>query len=323
MRPYLIDLMNPDDWLYPITLVGPDGTVGEHQRTIFMPEGADRLFCVTDSVMHANQGDPNEPITFCHEHKIGYEIFFVDSGSMDIIANGLRSRLSPGDILFLQPYVAHSMFFFEDVKYRGFFHHLSNSDAAADLAPLRAFDPDYAKDPEFPGIFKHPDMGFREPEVDFKVVPASENPVVRHKDRPLAAFSYKGITAKMLTGRWENQGSLEMWCFELSKGTEVESNRYLMQRQMYYVTSGEVKFKIFDQEFVAKAENIVNIPSFARFKAEALTDAVVYDVGGLPRWYAYFKDRASIMKLDPERWEKPETKTELQKKYGIEIKSVK
>ena len=28
-HPYLVDLNNPNDWLYPIELIGPDGHKGE------------------------------------------------------------------------------------------------------------------------------------------------------------------------------------------------------------------------------------------------------------------------------------------------------
>jgi len=91
---------------------------------------------------------------------------------------------------------------------------------------------------------------------------------------------------------------------------------------MYYIREGEVKFKIYNEEFTAKSECIVRIPSFAHYTAEALVDSDVYDVGGLPRWYAYLQDRESIMTLDPDRWAKPETKAELKKKFNVEIKSI-
>jgi mannose-6-phosphate isomerase-like protein (cupin superfamily) len=318
-HPYLIDLNDPNDWLYPIQLKNPDGGVGEDQRTIFMPEGEGRLFCVTDSVMHAS---PDRDHLMFHEHTVGWEVFFVDSGGMDIYMNGKMAYIEPGSILFIQPYEAHGMFFRADVKYRGFFHHLSNSDNSSTLGMLRARDPDFMDDPEFPKeLFAHGDFGLREPPVDFVEVSPERHPNIRHRSRPMAAYELDGVTMKMITARWENGGSLELWCAEMKKGFWAQWDPYPTAREMYYITSGEVKFKVMDEEFVAKAENIVNIPRCAAHSLEALTDAVVYDVGGLPRWYAFFQDRASVKKLDPERWAKPETVEELKKKFGIQIKA--
>jgi hypothetical protein len=53
---------------------------------------------------------------------------------------------------------------------------------------------------------------------------------------------------------------------------------------------------------------------------EVLEDAVMYDVGGLPRWNDYLTDRDSVLALDPERAAKPETLDEMRKKFGVHYK---
>ena len=142
-HPYLIDLNDKENWLYPIEIFGPDGTKGEDQRTINMGEGEHRLLCVTDSLMYPSK--PGE--IHCHEHQIGYEDFFVDGGGLDIIVNGKRTFVGPGNIIHLQPYEGHGMVFKAPTKYRGFFHDLKNSDNSSVLAILREKRPDVAKDP--------------------------------------------------------------------------------------------------------------------------------------------------------------------------------
>jgi hypothetical protein len=90
---------------------------------------------------------------------------------------------------------------------------------------------------------------------------------------------------------------------------------------MYYVWRGEVRFKVYDTEFVAKDENVVDIPKFAEHEAEVLSDAIVYDVGGLPMWEAFLEDRKSILKHSPARWDDPTEVEALCQKYSVPIQT--
>ena len=160
----------------------------------------------------------------------------------------------------------------------------------------------------------------REPAYNYKEVPPEECSCIRHKDRPMARFELEGCIAKMITARWESSGLCEMWCFEMKKGFSAESYKYPKITDLYYVTEGEIKFKVYDEEFVAKPECVVKIPRFAPRSFEALTDAVLYDVGGMPMWYGYFLDRDSILGLDPDRAKDPQTWDDLRKKHNIHYK---
>ena len=53
---YVIDLKDESNWLFPTKGYNPDGSVSEDQRTIVLPEGMDRRYCFTDSVMHKSPG---------------------------------------------------------------------------------------------------------------------------------------------------------------------------------------------------------------------------------------------------------------------------
>ena len=312
---YLIDLNDEANFIAPLTLKAPDGYIMEHQHTIFMPEGPRRQFTMTDSIMCKTRpgSDPH-----FHEHCIGYEVFFVDSGGMDIYINHQKAYIKPGSLLFLQPHQAHGMIFHEDVKYRGFFHDLPYNEEGEAGMLLRKYHPEFMDDPEFPQeISPMRDFYMREPYYNYKEVPPEECKPIRHRDRPMAQFELPGATFKMLTGRWEHAGLCEVWCFEMKKGFYAESYPYPGDVDLYYVTEGEVKFKVYDEEFIAKTEHLVKIPKYASRSFEVLADAVMYDIGGRPRWDAYFTDRESVMALDPERAAKPETLDEIRKKFGI------
>jgi mannose-6-phosphate isomerase-like protein (cupin superfamily) len=317
-HPYLIDLNDSQNWLYPVELINPDGTKGEDQRTINMPEGSHRLFHVTDSVMYPSKKDD----LHCHEHQTGYEDFFVDDGGLDLYINGKKTYVAPGNIIHLQPLEAHGMQFHHPTKYRGFFHDLRNSDYSPDLAILRAKKPDAMKDS---GLMKlrmgNADFVMRE-QPEWIAVPPEQVAAVRNIGRPMAAFKLEGVTMKMITARWENGGVNELWAAEMDAGFHAEWEEYPTNTEMYYVTSGEIKFKVYDDEFIAYPECVVKIPKFASHSILAQTKAVMYDIGGLSRWYAFLQDRSSILKYDPERANKPETMVQLKTRFGCQIKSI-
>ena len=315
---YLIDLNDPANFIMPITLKTPDGHVNETQHTVLLPEGPNRQFLMTDSIMMKTRpgADPHY-----HEHYEGYEIFFVDSGGMDVLINSQQAYIAPGSILFLQPYQAHGMIFHDDTKYRGFFHGMPYYEEGEAGMLLRTHNPEFMTDESFPkDISPLGDHYMRELPYNFKKVPTEECLPVRHKDRPMAQFELSGATMKMLTGRWENAGLCELWCFEMKKGFYAVSDPFPANTDLYYVTEGEVKFKVYDEEFVATTECLVKIPRYAPRSFEAQTDAVMYDVGGVSRWYAYLSDRESVLALDPERAAKPETLAEIRKKLKIDYK---
>ena len=316
-HPYCWDLNNPESWLYPIELIGPDGHKGEDQRTIHMPEGPDRLFCITDSVMYATRTDIEGNLHY-HEHQMGWEDFFVDSGSMDLYINDKKVFVTVGDIIHLQPYEAHGMFFHSPVKYRGFMHGLPNSDNSPVGAVLREKNPDAMKDPAYPrdriGIR---DIYMREPPL-FEECAAEKCSSIRNIKRPMATFALDGVSMKMISARWENGGVCEMWAADMQKGFSVKSDPYIIHPDLFYITSGQVKFTVYGEEFIAGPECVVKAPKLSNYTIEALSDAVMYDVGGVPRWYAYLQDRSSVMQNDPERAKDAETLKSLREKFFVQ-----
>jgi quercetin dioxygenase-like cupin family protein len=257
-----------------------------------------------------------------HEHQVGYEYFFVDSGSMDLYVDGKKTTVEPGSIVFFQPGQAHGMTFHSPTKYRGVMHDFKNSDTARERFLLKQKRPDVAKAPDYMQRFVSPkfDSASRE------AFPCVEAPVekvsaVRHISRPLDSFILEGVTMKMITARWENGGVNEMWAAEMEPGFYAEWVEFPTENEMYYVTEGEIKFTVYDEEFTAYPECFVKIPLYASHSIHALKKSVMYDINGLPRWQAFLQDRAGILR-DPARANDPETMEKLKLKYGIQIKSI-
>jgi quercetin dioxygenase-like cupin family protein len=318
---YLIDLNDPKNWLWPDSAKDPDGRVMETQHMINQAEGVHRFFLMTDSIMHKSV-DEN---FHYHEHGEGYETFFVDEGVVDFIYNDMRVKVGAGNIVFCQPYQGHGMFVREDTKYRGFFHDIGNGEDQAEVALLRSKNPDYKLAEGLPPELNGPPLSnffLREPPVGLREVPVEQCSVIRNIARPIISYEFPGATLKLITGRWEHGGLCEMWGGELKKGFKAHWDEFPLRQEMYYVTKGEIKFTVYDEEFVATPECVVKIPKYAVHTLEALTDAVIYDVDGQTRWLDFLQDRASIQQNDPARFSDEDEYRALRKKYGCLVKKI-
>jgi quercetin dioxygenase-like cupin family protein len=319
-NPYLRDMRDSGCWLYPTVAKDSSGNVGEEQRTIVMPEGPHRRFTFTDSLMHPSPPAKDGAIGL-HEHWQGYETFFVDSGSLDFYINGQKCRVKAGDIIHMQPYEAHGFVFLDRVRFRGAFLNWNCADDAFATNLMEQHVPDAKSDPKYFGILlKNIDLHMREA-ADCVEVPAEECRAVRNPDRPLAEFRLDGATAKMLTARWENGGLRELWRFEMEPGFRAEWKDYPESTEVYYVTEGKIRFRVYDEEFVAERDCVVYVPKYAPHGFEVVEKAALYDIGGVTRWYALFQDYFSLLKRSPERLSDGKTLDALKEKYGCPVKA--
>jgi mannose-6-phosphate isomerase-like protein (cupin superfamily) len=287
-HPNLIDIKDPQYWLYPTNGYDSDGDVMEEQRTLTMPEGAHKQFIFTDSLMHPAK-DMSGSDVFLHEHHQGYETFFVESGGLDFFIDGKKCYVGKGNIIHIQPYEPHGMVFHDYTIYRGTFHDWNCADDSVATRQLEAHYPDAKKDPKFFSLLiSNIDLHGRE-RADFAEAPVGEVPAVRNPDRPMAEFKLDGVTMKMITGRWEIGGVKELWRAEMEKGFCAEWDEFPATTELYYVVEGQVRFKVYDEEFIAGPDNLVKIPKYAPHSLVSLTRSAMYDIGGTTRWFAFYR----------------------------------
>jgi len=311
---YLIDLNNEAHWLYtaspPITR--PDGKPSEEMAVFIVPEIIDghKLFGMTDSIMFSSEG---HEMPF-HQHRTGYETWFVDSNAMDISINGLVTRVEPGSFFHLQPYMIHRMYMYGDVKFRGFFQDWTGADSVPYTQLMEYYQPGLKAKFKQTAFFTEAGDHFIHEPMDCVRVPNEQMPAVRHPDRPLAKFELEGVTIKLMVGRWECGGVREINYFEFEKGFKAETVDFPAYRELYYVREGQIKFKIFNDEFVAYPECLVDIPKYIPHSMEALTKAAMYDIGGLTCWYDTLHDYTTILKKFPEKAKDP---VEIEKRRAL------
>jgi mannose-6-phosphate isomerase-like protein (cupin superfamily) len=324
---FLIDLNDHEhSWKGMSVMRRPDGSLGSEVGMVIPAEGPRGMFWMLDSIMHKSpEGTDTDRNHMSHEHRFGYETFFVDSGKLWLYFNGQKCLLTKGDILHLQANQLHGMVFLEDVKWRGTYHDLTVDPDGPAVSKVLAHMPELKDDPELMKLMPSSKGGLdhlnREP-IIYKEVPVEQCSAVRNIKRPLAEYKFDGVTMKILTQRWENAGANELCCAEMEPGFKAEWVKYPKNRDLLYLRSGQVKFKVFNEEFVAYDECIINIPKYAPHSLEALTKAELYDLGGLTLWSSFMQDYTSIKTYDPDRFSKPETINELKEKFNVQIKCI-
>ena len=159
----------------------------------------------------------------------------------------------------------------------------------------------------------------RHEQPTFRDVPAETVNAVKNPDRPLARFSFPGLTVKILVPRWENGGVTELALGEMKAGKTL-SWGFHPCREQYYVRSGRVKLTLFGEERIAGKGCVINVPMLAPFTLEALEDAAVYDVGGQTEWFNFLLDYDSLRTYSPERL--PEALPALMERDGVAIEGL-
>lgn len=315
---YVINMKDESNWLFPTKGYNSDGSISEDQRTIVLPEGMDRRYCFTDSVMR--KSEQVGPYVMLHEHHQGYETFFVESSSMYFFINGKKTLVEANKIIHMQPYEAHSFVFNGDVQFRGTFHDWNCADDSAATSALEAHFPDAKKDPEFFSLLcSNIDLHMRGI-ADCEEVPAEQVPSVKDPKHPMARFDIDGAVMKMITARWENGGKKELWLAEMEPGFHAEWDDYPVTQDLYYIQSGKVKFNIYGEEYTVAKDCLVKIPKYAPRSFEVLEPTDMYDIGGLTRWYALLQDFTALKKYEPAK-ATTEAFEEMRKKYGCGVKT--
>ena len=182
--------------------------------------------------------------------------------------------------------------------------------------------PDAKKDPKvFALLCENIDLHMRERSI-FREVPVEDMVEVKDPARPAASFDLGGAVMKMLVARWEYGGKKELWCAEMQPGFSVTWEDYTPAQDLYYITKGKVRFKIYDEEFVAGQDSLVKIPKYASRSLVVEEDAVMYDIGGQTRWLALLEDLFSMRKYDPARAADPAQIAALKKKFGCFVDKI-
>jgi len=312
-HPYLIDITDKENWLHVNMHMDDNGNVDEEQRIIIYPEGENQRFDFTDSMFYGR--------TSYHEHKVGWEIFFMSDGEMDLTVHGQTARVGTGDVLVIPPYCAHQMIFLTPTRWRATFHDMGMSYLRNNSDRMRKYYPEWREDPANTRTYlANRTNVIREATYD-KPVDKSELYEVRNKDKYLARHDFEGLTMKMMTARWEQNGVMEMWRLEMEDTFGVEYQPVVPATDLFFITEGEVEFTCGEETFTAYKDCLVKIPTYVPRSFVSRGKSVMYDVGGMTHWLDAIEDWQSLKYNNPEKYADKEYVKQVMLRHECFVKS--
>lgn len=307
LNQYLFRMLEPEDWVRHYD----EGTQDVNDFILpYGPHGKE----ISDTVYHVGADVPY------HEHRSGFETFFVPRGRVRCWVRGQQFEMGPGDLLHLQPYTGHGFEHLEEgTIWRELFQDIYMADAIYTKGIIRDnFPTRMDDDPNFRAHVRSAnDMIRREPAEPHVVCDPSQVRELRTHDFALATYHFDGIELKLKVGRWECAGVKEVWLYTMDKGFYAEWANPMKYYNTFYVAKGRAKFTVMGEEFEAGEHCLVHIPPYHIHKVEILADGTeIYDMNTEAYLLSLLEDHESVKARTPELLEDPAYVTALKERFG-------
>ncbi len=313
-NPYLLRTAHPEDC---VSVHGsPDAPL--EVRDFFLPVEACQKDEITCMMFH-KVSEEKLDIGY-HQHTSGTETFIPIKGRIEIVVQGIKTYMEPGDIVHIQPYMGHSFRAAEPDSYmmclfQGFdmINLMSLRGAAEKNDPDLKFDKAYH---DMGNVLSH--------KIDRKIpdpleMPREEIFCIRRQGTGLFEYSYPGIDLYQKVGPWETHGLKEMWEADMKKGVKIEWGDRHPDYRLFFINKGVVDFTVDGEKFTVDEEALVRIPPFLPFSIECVEDARVYDLDCPDLLGNMLEELGDPAK---ERWSKdPDELKALLKKFSCSITS--
>jgi quercetin dioxygenase-like cupin family protein len=310
MKPYLINLNDPSDCLGKFVDEDRDRNfTKEHLTLLLTITGPEEIHEVTRSVFYKNNEISN------HMQRFGFETMFVRGGEIEVTVRGKKCRVTDGDILHFGCYNAHRMVWLEDTPWLGFFHNMNICQPMADKMLVNENYPDMTE-AEIAEIYRESyDCCYLAPPIAAEV-PKSEVSEVRTPEFAFATFTFDGLEMRQKVGRWETDGMYEIWEFNMEDGFRAGCGEPNPKNCIYYVKEGNVRFRVFNKEFVAPKDSIVHIPPYATHSFQSDGKSVMYDTYSSTMYFDLISEWKSYEANEPEKLQDKAFIDSLKKKYN-------
>lgn len=314
LNKYLFRMLEPEDWIHHYD-EAPEDVVNEFINP-YGPHGKE----VSDTVYH------KDAEVVYHEHRSGFETFYVPRGMVQCWIRGQEFIMEPGDMLHLQPYTGHGFKYLEEgTIWRELFQDIYMADSMYTKAVIRDnFPTRLEDDPKFLAHVRSAnDMIRRQPVVTHVVKDRTEVRELRTHDFSLATYNFDGICLKLKVGRWECAGVKEIWQYTMDKGFYVEWANPMKYYNTFHVAKGRAKFTVMGEEFEATEHCLVHIPPYHPHKVEILEDGTeIYDMNTETLLLSLLEDYESIKTRTPEKLEDSDFLESFKDGFGCYITSM-
>jgi len=190
----------------------------------------------------------NDRMARYHYATEGEKTYIVIKGSARVIMNGKMFILNEGDIFNAEAWCPYSLTLLEDNTI------------------VR----------EISGVGHGPDQILPDPASCIDVDKAFINEVAC-KDKGIYKYEAEGITLLMKVGRWQLDGSREIWECRIANGYRLAFNDHSDRESLYMIRGGLFRVKVDGKEYIAGAngDDIARIPAKTSHSFTALSDECV------------------------------------------------
>ena len=234
-----------------------------------MPQGAEQGNEFGDTIYELNGFVPY------HEHEKGFETFLC-SGPVETYINGKRFITEKGDLIHIRPYTNH---FFRHLQegsiWREIFQgvHMYSSMAYREFMDM--YSPGINQNEEFSARrrMKYSGSYFWKEEPLVEDVSRYDVPECKPHDWAFESYEFPGITLNLKVGRWEHEGTKEIWELAVKRGTTINWGMPHGDWDLFWVTQGKFHVDADGQSFTAQTQDIVNVHPYCKHKFTFIEDS--------------------------------------------------
>jgi quercetin dioxygenase-like cupin family protein len=307
---YLFRMMEPEDWVRHYD----EGT--QVVNDFILPYGPAAKE-VSDTVYHIGADVPY------HEHRSGFETFFLPKGRVECLVRGQKFIMEAGDILHLPPFVGHGFKHLEEGNiWRELFQDIYMADGIEKKNFVNQSYPGKLQDdPVFLAHYRSGNDSIpREPGVPHVVKDRKDVYELRTPEFSHAVYKFDGVVMNLKVGRWECRGVKEVWHYSMEKGFAAEWDEPYKYYETFYIYKGRVRFQVMEEEFEAREDCLVHIPPFRKHCMTVLEDHTeIYDMNTETLMLSMLEDYESIKLHNPEKLDDQAFLKEFRQRYGCYI----
>ena len=216
-----------------------------------------------------------------HEHNRGHEVFLIEKGEVEVTIRGKRTVADTGDIVFVPPFTSHGFkYLSEPTVWREWFQGIRMNEGLLEQRRFRQYGNPSISTAHFDQkIARRLGTDWFSFTPDARDVDKSCIPFIRTYDFAYETFEFPGVRMLQKIARYEMDGKIEFWQYRMDQGFGMSVGMWNPHGARWSVFAGSVKAEIPGHgSFVAKAGDIINIPSYMPCKLTAGGDGtVVYD----------------------------------------------
>lgn len=312
---YVIDMMNPKDW------VRHYNEGGEVVNDFILPRGPRQKDEFSDTVYHKGTEVPY------HWHQRGVETFEVAKGSVDCVVADKHFIAKAGDLIHLPPYTGHGFVFLEEgTIWRELFQEIDMSGGILEKNMVNDYYEGYKEDAAFMAMYREGKTMKREVPAVWQQPPVDHSEVFQCRTPDFAWVKYEGegYAIQLKVCKFETNGCKEIWHADVKKGLKVEYAYPHKGYEMLYIQHGKLELTVSNthanaepQTFIVTDDMIIDIPPYHTYTIKVLEDTALYNYGGEYDLQACLADLESVKRDAPERIATKEGYLAFLREYGV------